>query len=548
MEPIITLPITSKLPLKDLRTTFAIDTSQSVKNIFADDIDYLTVEKYFISTIAKNLKYPATLISWNIKAHIIKNINNITTAIGTKPSCIFDNSKTITAIKNTDVLFLLTDGIIGFNEMNNFNKKILEHAAHLKAIVGVIIGRRTQGSIIKNPHNINISTLIPAMISNSCILFFNLKSTYLMWSTTIFATTYHPHNIKSDTTWDQVTTISNIHETLIPICDPILNYIPIGNNTHLNLEYFLNHDADFNILPTYLFNQICQQCSMTHKLINLYDWLHKQKNRFISTLADDTSYIKIRNCKLAECYVNEINRNNDLGITDIYEDEQIGHLLLFFKKILQITNENIKIANTASSYTSGNYSNHRYIFNPNAEITNAVSYNFADCHRWIKYNFDLCKINNSPIHQCSICLEVDSPCILLKKIINDITHLIQNPDDYISVSFVCSKCATYHCKTNLALLSLPIISIREILKIDYLACFSDITIYTFSKTETLALLNSSSPETIKLNFHHWLDSDIIYTNSEKILYTLYTIISIIKDKHKQLLVHDFLDNFTGQFI
>nr|URM62015.1 hypothetical protein [Mimivirus sp.] len=169
------LPITQVTTISQSRICFCIDSSGSTANNFAAKLSYMDVIKSFVKKISNQLIKSPQYISWDCSATIIDSIDQLESRGGTCPSCIFENETTLQSIKMSDMGIIITDGNIESYEVNNFSNHINNQASHFKAVIGVIIGRRTGGNTITKPHEINISVLLPAMISNACILFYNYK-------------------------------------------------------------------------------------------------------------------------------------------------------------------------------------------------------------------------------------------------------------------------------------------------------------------------------------------------------------------------------------
>ncbi|BCS83452.1 hypothetical protein QLL95_gp0671 [Cotonvirus japonicus] len=393
--------------LGELKICFCIDNSGSTSKIFANINSYLDVEINFVREIVKHLKYKPKYISWETIALNISNLINIKSGGATNPSSLFEDKKTYQTILNSNVMFILTDGQIIVDEVNKFGLLMNKCGAHLQAVIGVIVDRRTNKKSfdIKNPAEINTSVLNPAMISNSCILFYNLKNIYVMWSSGVFLNTWKPHNIKKNSTWNDITTISfeSICNTIIPTPNIESHssliksgFISFGNGLYFNPDEFLKSKPNIYNIMHYPFNQICQHFKIMLKYEKLYTWFNSIKNDYISKTIHDTmnkikslisdsnlgdyrpenkdEFIKNRNLALMCKYINKSN----VDVDDFIIDVNINSVIKFIRHMTKIIGQDVKLHKTSNGYSAFNTSRSRYESFSDNDSENSLDYNSGD--------------------------------------------------------------------------------------------------------------------------------------------------------------------------
>ena len=237
------------------------DNSGSTAQTFAHNHSYLDVEidfvrKLYLGTGTTPL-IPNILpfVSWNSVANIESSYTFIRASNGgTEPASIFTNPVTCSVVTEAEVAIIITDGEIDGRAISNFAAQMSAHGNHLKAIIGVIVGRRTAGNGYSEqnqmrPAAVNVSVMAPATtISNSCIIFHNQKESYVVSSYGRFKEEWQPADITETIKWEQLKTVSfeDIANVLIPIHDETVvralleqGYVPFGSGVFFHPTSFL---------------------------------------------------------------------------------------------------------------------------------------------------------------------------------------------------------------------------------------------------------------------------------------------------------------------
>lgn len=504
-----TLPITQITTINQAKICFCIDSSGSTGNIFAAKLSYMDVIKSFVKKISAQLTKSPQYISWDCSAIMIDNINQLESRGGTCPSCIFENETTLQSIKISDVGIIITDGNIESYEVNNFSNHINNQASHFKAVIGVIIGRRTGGNTITKPHEINISVLLPAMISNACILFYNYKKIYVMWTSGIFKNKWKHIDVDLTTSWDDMTTISvnEICQIEIPIPDQLLHkqitsegYIPLGLDLYFNPKHLLMSNPDPNEIIEYPFYQICQYFKTGNNHLKLLQWLEQQKKKFIYGIdSSECGNITIENAinnqqlyltsrdKILTCrYPYILNTCTNMSC------QSLCSVSKFFTGMINILSEDSRIIDSYHKYTLYYSSKSRY--------SNFVDSEPVNDNKILSLEdqiINLCNIECS--YACEWCKQHSIPVIVMKNNINkDNMELFVNEyENIILPYFLCPKCAecliiSLKMKDKNNYNALPIIPINQLNMDQYYDWFHNKIIcqnyYTKYNKELLELL------------------------------------------------------------
>uniref|UniRef100_A0A6G6AC01 VWFA domain-containing protein n=1 Tax=Borely moumouvirus TaxID=2712067 RepID=A0A6G6AC01_9VIRU len=536
LNTFVQLPIIDHTILSDANVCFCIDSSGSTGNKFAGKVKYLDIIKIFIDRITKRLNKKPKLISWDCSAVPIDNLEQLESKGGTCPSCLFENQKTYNIIKNSDVVFIITDGKIDTYEVNNFAKCINEQASHLKAVIGVIVGRRTSTEIMVKPHEIDVSVLLPAMISNACILFYNYKKIYTMWTSGIFKNNFDKVEINLETTWDEVPAIDP--DLICKINIPIPNqeehhklvsngYIPLGIDLYFNRKYLLLSHPTYEEIMTYPFYQICQHFKINNKYQKLYNWFMNIYNSFIKKIYDtESSNINMEyGLQNKESFI--ASRNKILcckypyipTIVDHVSDQEFLKVLNFFVNMLNIIKEDNNVQYNDDGYTLYYASISRY-------TSNKVRYDdFNDDldeenneNKYFKFPFIFDELDfSTEKYPCDICGSEETPFIILQDKIykNNIGKLLK--EDIINPHIFCSKCS--EC--------LKIISNK------------------YSKKSIIPIPIIPVNDSIKIQYFRWLQYILFKDKSEQINQDLCeTILAVLIPTLKKI----FIDNNFGSFV
>ena len=513
----INLKIDDIEQLRDLKICFCIDTSKSTSGIFANSDCYLDVEKYFVDKIINNLKQTTDNlnvrhIGWNTRANISKNFHKLESTGSTFPSSIFDNGDTLRVILDSEIIFIITDGLIYPDEVTRFGQLVNSYGFHFKAVIGVIVDRRTKilpngETKIKPPSSVNVSVLMPAMISNSCILFYNLKDIYVMWTSGIFDSIFNTLDISEKSSWLSVTKtdFSTICNVGIPVPDQQKHleliqrgYTPFGAGNYVHLEKFINRDIDIADLMNYPLGQICQHFKVTQRYELIYNWFDIQRKKYIDFVSeksidsikkqmensvygyykpqDLSEYLSHRNILIACSCITDRNIPVDINIIT---DKSIARNLETIRKLSLTMEEDMEAIKENYDYTMFYASKSRYnSFRRNyserqekninmvsdiSDISDITEKSFKNILAWITLFDSVTKqieeddVSNSisdhlnnivfPKYNCYLCEQESIGCILVKKSIDldNKNDLINNPYDYFYPKLVCEKCASCLC-------------------------------------------------------------------------------------------------------
>lgn len=525
-EPFVQLPMTNSLSICDLNICCCIDVSASTNEVFSKNYTYLDIEKRFVSGLRNNVRKNVKFISWADISEIITDINRIKSSGGTMPACIFEKT-TCDVVTNSDVLVLITDGEIGTGEINHFGKCMVNYGSHFKAVIGVIVGRRSNdiNNNVKKPSDINVSVLVPAMISNGCIIFHNTKDNYLMWSSGIFRNTLMPNDINENTnTWENISTFStkNICEVNIPVADSekennLINqgYIPFGMGLFFHPDNLLKSTPKWDELMNYPFDRICQYFRVSQRYQELYDWFKLQRDRFhqefmadhnekqildnlVTNLQTQNSVVepdiirnfcRTRNMSLARFYANEEN------VLEIFANEHEANLFKFINHMINVMEEDNENLYSENTYTTSSISKTRYVSTKmnksNGKKIHSIRSNFNEPYGWLQDFITLYPDHQSSQCECPICYEKSVPFVLVRNCIdkNNIADLVDFPFKYFYPQIICGKCADYFCKQGIdpvrvgCIAAIPIVNLVDDSKKYFLDAFEKITNYEISQIQ-----------------------------------------------------------------
>ena len=429
----ITLPTTHNESLKDLKWLICIDISGSTENP-VNNTNVLKSEIKFVNHIVRKLNpnnNSTKFVMWDDSAMLFDyiNIKNLRPSDGTSPASIFKDKNILKCIKEANALMIITDGHIGQHEVSKFAESMLKHGCHFNAVVGMIIGTNPQ---IK-PEDVDVSVLMPSMLSNSCILYqkaledHEILHTRVMWSSGSFKKLLNPVDIEKNITWNQVTyidtcqliqshndnstltfTTNKLMNVLVDCCDPRRvqemhnsGYIPLGMNIFFNPDNLLKYEPTFEELKQYSFDRICTHFKITNKYKLLVDWFKIQMSRLVNKILVDndddkinfeilvnkmthgkearhgreidpntSSFIKARNQTIARRYI-----ASDDDIEFALDDLRAVELLQYFRNMMKIMNEDSQMSdrNADFLYSASSMSTTRYSnFSSRSDFDNSV--------------------------------------------------------------------------------------------------------------------------------------------------------------------------------
>lgn len=508
-HPFVSLPGIKNFLLKDSKVGFFIDVSASTEKIFADGYTFIEIFKRFYLLISLHLVKKSKIMIWDNNATWVEDEKQIVSnpTGGTNPQCIFDADTS--AMADLDTVIILTDGEIKSDYVTAFRLSMIKYAQHIKTVIGVIVGRRGH----RKPSDINVSVLIPAMVSNSCIIFHNTKNNYVMWATGTCNTAWQPIKINFNTSWDSITCIK-IDDILSLIqvvhCDINLNklikqkYLAFGNGLFFNAEFFLKCEPTMEEFLNLPFNLIClyfRICKESHRLLS---WFVVQKKRFFVESISNVNYICNRNNTLAWQYT------NDVKISQI-ADSRFVPIILFFRDIEEAMVEDEPY--TASSINK--YTIHGMDWTSDDSMFNDHNFSwarFSEVYKWVFYFEKVYPEHGTPKIECTICGEEDVPCILIrKKICYDelLTY------DFFYPKIVCVKCGDYFCLQKkdpqhvACIATLPLINLNDKTKEVYIEAFRHITDFKYDQRASLLFTIGIFMQCIQETFKNDIITNII---------------------------------------
>lgn len=467
-NPFIKLKIKDTISLNKLQACFCIDTSASTGNIFFKKWSYLFVERMIIKDFFLHFEKKPHIISWNNESNVIYDLENITNKGYTEPSCIITNDSTKKILEETDILFLITDGNIGNEQVRIFSNLMREKTPYIKSVIGIIVGRRNDknNNLIK-PIDINTSVLVSSIITDGCILYSNTKKLYILWSNGIFKDTWKPNNININTTWKEVSVVSknNILDMKINIFETFKmkkyfdrGYFHFYNGTMFSPKIFLVYNPSWEELLNIPYNAVCIFYKISQKYMMFCEWLEDKKKKFqIYYSIDNKSkkminehicnnhnhileknvveiFIKQRNIELYEKY------NKIFDCQELLNNENLRNLLVFFYKMSKTSQEDFVSQENMDAYNCFYISYNRYYDYYNNDVNKEISVKKFHKNPYIwSRNFSEKIITN--IFFCSICGTKNIPFILINKnLLKESTR-----PDYVCPLIYCDKCADIYC-------------------------------------------------------------------------------------------------------
>ena len=508
-------------PIKEMNIGFFIDVSGSTEHKFNynsnanEMVTFLDIEKKFVNKFIQysSDKAKCQYATWSTSAYKVDDLTKLSSYGGTQPECIFSNNETYKVLQDTEVAVIITDGEIDGKHIEEFGKCMREKGCHLKAIIGIIVSRRTSlmkdlsKEIWKAPSEINVSVLVPAMVTNGCIIFYNSKRSYIMWSSGCFKSTWKPNNI-DNTIYDNVSfadawnnvssfdTWNNFGDVQVPLYNgdeenvlKLNRYIDFGMGLYFNPQLLLDSNRSLEEIIVYPLDLVCQYFRVSQQCVKLYDWFVKQREMYVEYVLafDDKEFL----AKLSNELNNAIDNNDsiqefvakrNLVISAYYHKNgfSIAQLEQFigqseFTKNIRLFNDIIKeididrkMQSFTASYTSSSLSYTRYT-SRNGNKANALTNSSRDFVQHLDSDNDdeyyisfttpfnkpmewrsqldiVCNNHNSDTVLCTICRSIDIPFYLIRKNFdNNILDVVQNPTDYFNPKLLCSKCVEFFC-------------------------------------------------------------------------------------------------------
>ena len=161
-------------PFKDCTITLAVDVSGSTAG------QVLSVEKSAIVAICSQLnspsKHDAQIVPWSTAVYPTTNLLQAYTLRardGTNPSSLCRSASSITALRRSELWFLMTDGQVNVHEIQNFANAVPDIQLHGTACVVIIFGSRPA---MPKDVNISVGYSVFAVAPHCLILFHDINS------------------------------------------------------------------------------------------------------------------------------------------------------------------------------------------------------------------------------------------------------------------------------------------------------------------------------------------------------------------------------------
>ena len=507
--PFVTLPCIKTILLKDSKVGFFIDVSGSTQKIFANGYTFIDVFHRFFLLVSLHLMKKPKIMIWDHNATWIEDEKQIiSNPYGdTNPQCIFDAD--VSAMNDLDTVIILTDGEIDNDAVTSFRSCMIKYAQHIKTVIGVIVGRRTY----RKPSDVNVSVLIPAMVSNSCIIFHNTKNNYLIWAAGACNTEWNPTTISLHTSWDNITCIE-IADILSLVqvvhCDISLNnliqqkYLALGNGLFLNPEFFLKCEPTIEEFLNFPFNLICLYFRISKENHRLLSWFLVQKKRFFIESTSSASHINDRNNALAWRYIDDAKIKESA-------DSRFIPVILFFRDIEEVmAQDGPYTCSSINKYTTCRID--LTCDNPMFLDHSFFWARFSEVYKWFFYFEKVYPEHNTPRIECTICREKDVPCILVRK---KICYGKLLTDEYFYPEILCVKCGDYFCSQKEdpqripCIATLPLINLNEKTKDIYIEAFRHITNFRFDERASLLFTIDIFMACIKETFKNDIINNVI---------------------------------------
>jgi hypothetical protein len=159
--------------------SFAIDVSTSTRGQIIQAEQRLVLD---ISTIlSEKARATAKVLPWCGRAGTVVGLDQLgtlQTELGTVPSAILDSSAPRTALENSTLWFLITDGQIQKQERERFARLIARYQLHGTACVTVIAGHTSWAT--PSQYDISVGVSVFAVVPDSLFLFCDVKTGELM--------------------------------------------------------------------------------------------------------------------------------------------------------------------------------------------------------------------------------------------------------------------------------------------------------------------------------------------------------------------------------
>ena len=248
---------------RDSKISIAVDVSGSTFD------DVLAAEKRAIhsicSLIPRNLRATSKILPWNDFAGEpipSGNLSSLVSDGGTDPNSLIQHPECRYVLQESDFWFLMTDGLIGHEEVRKFAHGLLEYALHGKACIITVFGY-TDGK--PSDCNITVGLSVFAVSPHVAFLFTNVDSgnTFVLQTKGCFSNLLPPGRsnpvLDYNTQWDDLPRMSyeNLSRVSIPHSQTVgKEEIILNDNSRLDLTKLLeNLPNDDNIIEQMIDNE-----------------------------------------------------------------------------------------------------------------------------------------------------------------------------------------------------------------------------------------------------------------------------------------------------
>ena len=468
----VEFPVSKSDTLKDLKICFCIDTNFNSQRRFCGNISYLRVAASIIKKWSNYFEHKPSIISFNYEAKIVKwkdikpsNKNNFYDAkYRTTLMSIIENEEAVQAIKNAQVLVIITCDTNYSMDVIPFGKYLREHMNHLKATISIISGRRSDPSsgFVRTPLDFRTPILMSAMFSNNCVLIYNTKTIFVMWADGSFRKYLDFQELNLDTSWEQVTetsfsALSNMK--IDDVDDDLRNtliskgYFSIGNGRYMNMKQLLNYNHSTEEILSLPYETICfYYRSYENNLDGFLDWFIQKRHEYVLF------------------YVKQITNKIDIDL--MFDDVKKGNTKSFIdlqKAILDIDNienncrgeivsKNFKRFDNIISYIYCESMIRLYVISLRLycpfKYCSSMTYpepSMTRTSQWLDWCLKYYRNDERDEKtECSLCKERNCiPFIVVKKLIKiDTFETDYDLSENIYDKLVCASCASLICYLN----------------------------------------------------------------------------------------------------
>ena len=174
-----TLPLSDHVPFDNATVAFAVDVSGSTAGLT------LSAEQHFVRSVASLLspksQLMAKILPWNNIAQSVRGLSQLDTLYSggyTIPGAIIVDTACRTALEQTSLWFLLTDGMVDEQHRKRFAELTAESGLHGTACVTVIFGNPRRGQ--PGSCNISVGVSVYAVVPNCLFLFYDIVTHKIM--------------------------------------------------------------------------------------------------------------------------------------------------------------------------------------------------------------------------------------------------------------------------------------------------------------------------------------------------------------------------------